>query len=55
MLAAMLLSKSLDCYVVWLCYDFKLSHRDIEGLLAEGGITVSRSEPLMVYQIWCYL
>ena len=29
-------------YAVWLCYRFNLSHRDIEDLLAERGITVSR-------------
>ena len=28
-------------YAVWLCYRFNLSHRDIEDLLAERGITVS--------------
>ena len=29
-------------YWVWLYYRFNLSHRDIEDLLAERGITVSR-------------
>ncbi|MEP5766101.1 MAG: hypothetical protein ABJ308_16000 [Halieaceae bacterium] len=29
-------------YAVWLYYRFKLSHRDVEDLLAERGITVSR-------------
>jgi transposase-like protein len=29
-------------YAVWLYYRFKFSHRDIERLLAERGITVSR-------------
>lgn len=29
-------------YAVWLCYRFNLSHRDIEDLLAERGITVTR-------------
>ena len=29
-------------YAVWLYYRFNLSHRDIEDLLAERGITVSR-------------
>ena len=29
------------CYAVWLYYRFNLSHRDIEDLLAERGITVS--------------
>jgi putative transposase len=28
-------------YAVWLCYGFNLSYRDIEGLLAERGVTVS--------------
>jgi putative transposase len=28
-------------YTVWLYYRFNLSHRDIENLLAERGITVS--------------
>jgi putative transposase len=29
-------------YAAWLYYRFSLSHRDIEDLLAECGITVSR-------------
>ena len=29
-------------YAVWLYYRFNLSHRDIENLLAERGITFSR-------------
>ncbi|MEH6519476.1 MAG: hypothetical protein V7742_22595 [Halioglobus sp.] len=29
-------------YAVWLYYRFNLSHRDIEDLLAERGIIVSR-------------
>jgi transposase-like protein len=29
-------------YAVWLYYRFKFSHRDIEDLLAERGLTVSR-------------
>ncbi|MDG1387436.1 MAG: hypothetical protein P8P79_03305 [Halioglobus sp.] len=29
-------------YAVWLYYRFTLSHRDVEDLLAERGITVSR-------------
>ena len=29
-------------YTVWLYYRFNLSHRDIEDLLAQRGITVSR-------------
>jgi len=28
-------------YAVWLYYKFNLSHRDVEDLLAERGITVS--------------
>jgi putative transposase len=36
-------------YAVWLYYRFNLSHRDIEGLLAERGITVSRE----AIRIWC--
>ena len=33
-------------YAVWLYYRFNLSHRDIEDLLAERGITVSRESIL---------
>ena len=36
-------------YAVWLYYKFNLSHRDIEGLLAERGITVSRE----AIRLWC--
>ena len=36
-------------YAVWLYYRFNLSHRDIEGLLAERGITVSRES----IRLWC--
>ena len=36
-------------YAVWLCYRFNLSHRDIEDLLAELGITVSRE----AIRLWC--
>ena len=36
-------------YAVWLYYRFNLSHRDIEDLLAEGGITVSRE----AIRLWC--
>jgi putative transposase len=36
-------------YTVWLYYRFNLSHRDIEDLLAEGGITVSRE----AIRLWC--
>ena len=31
-----------EAYAVWLYFRFNLSHRDIEDLLAERGITVSR-------------
>jgi putative transposase len=34
---------------VWLYYRFNLSHRDIEDLLAERGITVSRE----TIRLWC--
>jgi len=34
---------------VWLYYRFNLSHRDIEHLLAERGITVSRE----AIRLWC--
>jgi putative transposase len=36
-------------YAVWLCYRFNLSHRDVEDLLAERGITVSRES----IRLWC--
>tara|TARA_B110000879_G_scaffold44277_1_gene62641 strand:+ start:2616 stop:3299 length:684 start_codon:yes stop_codon:yes gene_type:complete len=36
-------------FAVWLCYRFNLSHRDIEDLLAERGITVSRE----AIRLWC--
>jgi len=36
-------------YAVWLYYRFDLSHRDIEDLLAERGITVSRE----AIRLWC--
>ena len=32
----------ITSYAVWLYYRFNLSHRDIEDLLAERGITVNR-------------
>ena len=32
----------IGSYAVWFYYRFNLSHRDIEDLLAERGITVSR-------------
>ena len=34
---------------LWLYYRFNLSHRDIEDLLAEGGITVTRES----IRLWC--
>ena len=36
-------------YAVWLYYRFNLSHRDIEDLLAERAITVSRK----AIRFWC--
>ncbi len=36
-------------YAVWLYYRFNLSHRDIEDLLAERGITASRE----AIRLWC--
>ncbi len=36
-------------YAVWLYYRFNLSHRDVEDLLAERGITASRE----AIRIWC--
>jgi len=36
-------------YTVWLYYRFNLSHRDIEDLLAERGITVSYE----AIRLWC--
>jgi hypothetical protein len=36
-------------YAVWLYYRFNLSHRDIEDLLAERGITVSYE----TVRLWC--
>jgi putative transposase len=36
-------------YAVWLYYTFNLSHRDIEDLLAQRGITVSRE----AIRLWC--
>jgi putative transposase len=36
-------------YTVWLYCRFNLSHRDIEDLLAERGITVSRE----AIRLWC--
>ena len=39
---------SISC-TVWLYYRFNLSHRDIEDLLAERGITVSRESIRLWY------
>jgi len=39
-------------YAVWLYDHFNLSHRDIEDLLAERGITVSR-ESIRLWRIKC--
>ena len=36
-------------YAVWIYYRFNLSHRDIEDLLAQRGITVSRE----AIRLWC--
>ena len=36
-------------YAVWLYYRFNLSHRDVEDLLAERRITVSRE----AIRLWC--
>ncbi len=36
-------------YAVWLCHRFNLSHRDIEDLPAERGITVSHES----IRLWC--
>ena len=36
-------------HAVWLYYRFSLSYRDIEDLLAERGITVSRE----AIRLWC--
>ncbi len=36
-------------YAVWLYYRFSLSHRDVEDLLAEHGVIVSRE----AIRLWC--
>ena len=36
-------------YALWLYYRFNLSHRDIEDLLAERGIIVTRES----IRLWC--
>jgi hypothetical protein len=38
-------------YAVWLHYRFNLSHRDIEDLLAERGIIVSREAALLALTV----
>ena len=43
-------SPDIISYAVWLYYRFNLSHRDIEDLLAERGITVSR-EAIRLWRI----
>ena len=42
-------SPDIISYAVWLYYRFNLSHRDIEDLLAERGITVSYE----TIRLWC--
>jgi hypothetical protein len=42
-------SHQISFPTVWLYYRFNLSHRDIEDLLAERGITVSRE----AIRLWC--
>ena len=42
-------TRSSTSYAVWLYYHFNLSHRDIEDLLAERGIIVSRE----AIRLWC--
>ena len=39
----------INSYAVWLYYRFNLSHRDIEDLLAERGIIVTRES----IRLWC--
>jgi putative transposase len=41
--------RDIISYAVWVYYRFNLSHRDIEDLLAERGITVSRE----AIRLWC--
>jgi len=41
--------KEIISYAVWLYHRFNLSHRDIEHLLAERGIIVSRED----IRLWC--
>ena len=42
-------SPDIISYAVWLCYRFNLSRRDIEDLLAERGIIVTRES----IRLWC--
>jgi putative transposase len=42
-------TRSSTSYAVWLYYRFNLSHRDIEDLLAERGITVSHEAVRLWY------
>jgi putative transposase len=42
-------TRSSTSYAAWLYYRFNLSHRDIEDLLAQRGITVSRE----AIRLWC--
>ena len=42
-------SPDIISYAVWLYYRFNLSHRDIEDLLAQRGITVTRES----IRLWC--
>jgi putative transposase len=42
-------SPDIISYTVWLYYRFNLSHRDIEDLLAERGITANREK----IHLWC--
>ena len=45
----MLYPKHFVWQALWLYYRIKLNHRDIEDLLAEKGITVSRE----AIRLWC--
>jgi len=42
-------SPDIISYAVWLYYRFNLSHRDIEDLLAERGITISHESIRLWY------
>ena len=46
---AMAVASAMVSYAVWLYYRFNLSHRDVEDLLAERGIVVSRE----AIRLWC--